>query len=88
VAADGSTEIVFRDSTPAGGSEVLTDYPVSDGGFVRIVGDGTSAPQIYDLVVQYVPEPGAGPTAGSAFALLAWLRGRRGSRERRRRRSR
>lgn len=80
VAADGSTEIVFRDLEAAGGTEVLTSYPVSGGGFVRIVGDGTPAPQLYDLVVQYVPEPRVGPAAGSGLitlAALARLRARR-----------
>jgi hypothetical protein len=82
VAADGATSIVFRDATPAGGSETLTNYPVSGGGFVRIVGDGASDPQLYDLVVQYVPEPGSGLGAGAGLWSLGLMHGLRRGRRR------
>ena len=47
------------------------------GGFVRIVGDGESEVQLYDLIVQVVPEPSGAGGAAAALLTLAALNARR-----------
>ena len=80
VAADGTTEIAFADGVGAGEGETLAGVVVSSGGFVRVVGDGADAPQLYDLSVQLVPEPAAGPSAVAALVTLSLLAKRRSRR--------
>lgn len=78
LAADGVTEVAFVDAAGLGGDETISELSVPGGGFLRIVGDGGSEPQVYDLFVQLVPEPGPGLSSASGLLTLAVLARRRG----------
>lgn len=83
VAANGVDVLVTADATGAGGDEQIQGFAVPAGGFVRVVGDGSTAPQIYDLSVQLVPEPGSAWSAAALLCTLGWLARRRADRARR-----
>jgi len=84
LAADGVTELAFVDASGLGGDEAISALSVPGGGFLRIVGDGGSEPQVYDLLVQLVPEPSAGLSSASGLLTLAVLARRRAARDARR----
>jgi len=77
VAPNGVTELAWIDGTGAGGNESVTEFAMSSGGYIRVVGDGGSDPQVYDLTVELVPEPGALPSAAAGLLALAFLARRR-----------
>lgn len=84
LAADGVTELAFVDASGLGGDEAISALSVSGGGFLRIVGDGGSEPQVYDLLVQLVPEPSTGLSSATGLLTLAALARRRAARDVRR----
>lgn len=79
-APNGVTELAWVDDTGAGGDESLSQFAMSSGGYIRVVGDGGADPQIYDLLVQYVPEPGVLPSVAAGVLSLVLLARRRSER--------
>ncbi len=70
LAADGVSVVAASDVTGAGGNESISAIPVPGGGFVRVVGDGASDVQIYDMSVEYIPEPSASASALTGLLTL------------------
>ena len=82
LAADGTTVLASSDVASAGGVETIAPVPVPGGGFVRVVGDGAADVQIYDMTVEYIPEPGALAATVAGLLTLAALERRRARRRR------